>query len=56
MQFRQITSVLDYLSLMPELQEWFTDTYPYTRNPFGMHVDLDERPTTPVSTTRKVGS
>jgi hypothetical protein len=49
-----MTTVLDFLSLIPELQEWFTDTYPYVRNPFGMHCALDERPATPVATTRKV--
>ncbi len=50
----QMTTVLDYLSTLPQLWEWFTETYPYTRNPFSLHCSLDKRPDTPVATTRRV--
>lgn len=50
----QICTVLDYLNTIPELKEWYTDTYPYVNNPLAMHTQLSERPETPVKTTRKV--
>ena len=46
--------MLDYLAELPELMEWYSDTYPYTFNPLGMHTKLDVRPETPVATTRRV--
>lgn len=50
----QLAHSLDFLGQVPELRQWYTDAYPWRRNPFGMWVALDDRPATPRGTTRKV--
>ncbi len=50
----QMITVLDYLGGIPELREWYGDTYQFLRNPLAFHSAVDDRPETPVATTRKV--
>jgi hypothetical protein len=50
----KLSGVLDYLGQLPELREWYSDTYVFTCNPLSMHCGLSDRPDTPVTTTRRV--
>lgn len=50
----KLSTVLDFLSVVPELREWYSDTFPYVMNPLSTHTGVRDRPASPVATTRKV--